>query len=332
MNGMPMPMPAPVEQSPKPGPKEGGELGGATQAPDYGLAVNSFNDKSSARPGSGDISSLLDSIADRIEKGEYGPPSQGSDRPVYDNPTMGGASRTDQAGGFRGDHQAAGMDIPPPGDFGRPRDEAGGGSPGMEFGGGQSHQDAGDEGAAKNILQQGSIGSGDSGSRDMGPEGPNRSDNQPDDSNEGASGGENVRGEKGISEKKDDGYWKRIGDQMWRWKPSHEGQNVPGDNLLKRMERNELTMDDMKKLEADYKRQMQTSVVPSQTGTQKGSPGSGHANPKQTGPSPLAQYQGEIKAREAKWDAVQSWNHKSIQRAEAQQDEMWARLRKMNKG
>ena len=45
---------------------------------DYGEAVNSFNDLASIRPGSGDILSLLDNIADRIEKGEYGPPSQGS--------------------------------------------------------------------------------------------------------------------------------------------------------------------------------------------------------------------------------------------------------------
>ena len=58
----------------------------------------------------------------------------------------------------------------PPGDFSQPQDRPGEGLSGMEGASGLSHQDAGEGGAPKDILSQGSVDSGDSGSRDIGPE------------------------------------------------------------------------------------------------------------------------------------------------------------------
>jgi len=329
----PMPGPPAVENPQMKRPQEGGEIGNSKPGQDYGEAVNSFNDLASVRPGSGDILSLLDNIADRIEKGEYGPPSQGADRPTYDNPTPGGSSRTDQDGGYRGDHQPADDARNPQVDFNQPQDRPGEGLSGMEGAGGLSNQDAGEGGAPKDILSQGSVDSGDSGSRDIGPELTDRGGKQSDGSDENGGAGGNDQKPKESLEKPDKSYWKRIGDQWWFWKPSNEGQNIPGDNIFKRMERNELTEKDLKNLKEDWDKQAQASAVPSSTkSTSQASPGGSHANPKQTDPSPLLQYQSEIKAREAKWDAVQTWNHQAMQRSQAQIDEMWARLRKMNKG
>jgi hypothetical protein len=39
-----------------------------------------------------------------------------------------------------------------------------------------------------------------------------------------------------------------------------------------------------------------------------------------------------MKAKQNKWDEIQTWNHRMIQRAKVQNDEIWEGVRKAGKG
>ena len=104
--------------------------------------------------------------------------------------------------------------------------------------------------------------------------------------------------------------------------------------MLSRLARGEPTEKDLKDLKKDQKKQKSGSAVPKGDWLPKGGGGSKHAQPKESrkGPSKIEQFQKEAKAKAQKWDDVQTWNNKMVQRAKAQHDEIWEGVKKAGKG
>lgn len=108
----------------------------------------------------------------------------------------------------------------------------------------------------------------------------------------------------------------------------------PGDDIFSRWRRGELTDKDLEKIKKDQEKQKAASAVPKGDWLPKGGGGAKHAQPKESrkGPSKIEQYQKEAKAKAQKWDDVQTWNNKMVERTKAQSDEIWEGVKKAGKG
>lgn len=327
------PAPAPVENQGGKRPPEGGESGGNAQQPGYGAAVDAFNDMESARPndrGNSNFDNLIKDLSDGFENGASTSTDKGGGSP-NDNINRG-------AGESSGDNRNPGGDRGLPGDFTGTAGGSGNFPSAHETGGGLGSR----EGQDRATSLDSSSSSGQASLRDGSPESGSNRASQGDGQGEGRNpdvNSNNADLEPAKPSDKETGNTpKDVPKNIPKENPPGQAtdkQAVPGDNMLSRLARGEPTEKDLQNLEKERVKQMYSgSAVPafSGKGSSSGKGGSSHAEPKQTGPSPLTQYQGEAKAREAKWDAIQSWNHQAIRRAEAQDDQMRANLRKLNKG
>jgi len=290
--------PAPVEAVPEQ--QEGGEQGSSGPGENYGECVDAFNDQCSQRPDSGGMEAPGDQ-SEGFEGGQVGDSSffEGDD---------GGSEFSDGSdmGDFAGDQGEAGGPPSDEGfDTGSESQDASEGPPPQENGQdgpadtGESEgtdQDEGDAGSSENSDQ-----SGEEGNDDQQGEGQNSKQESPTNNGD-------KTGEKDKSSQSEKGK-----------KPP------PGDNMLSRLARGEPTKEDLQKLAKDQKKQKSGSAVPKGDWLPKGGGGSKHAQAKESrkGPSKIEQYQKEAKAKAQKWDDVQAWNNNIVQRAKAQNEEIW---------
>ena len=302
-------MPAPIEAVPEQQIQEGNEYGVGGPGESFGEAVDAFNDLDGQRPGSEGMESE-DPNSDVFDVGEEGESSfmEGEGESEFGDEL--GIGEYEESGDELG-VSSTGPEL----DYSMEREveppSLTENNPDFSLG------DVSDEGVGLPDTEIPVI---------EGPEAHDQNASQEDDElGKDLAGDENKSSpdKQNVKDKKEN-----KNKNKFESKP----KPIPGDNILSRLARGEPTEEDLEKLEKDKKRQNSASAVPKGDWLSKGGGGSPHAQPNEDGPSKLEAFQRELKAKQNKWDEIQSWNQRMIQRAKEQQDAMWEGVRKVGKG
>ena len=295
--------PAPVEAVPEQ--QEGGEQGSGGPGENYGEGVDAFNDQCSQRPDSGGMEAQGDQ-SEGFEAGQEG------DSSFFESDGGSDFSDGSDMGDFAGDQGDAGS---PPSDEG--------------FDTGPESHDASEDPPPQENGQDGPADTGES-------EGTDQDGGDADSSeNSDQSGEEGKDDQRGEGQKNKHESPTNKGDKTGKKEKSSQSKKekkpTQGDNIFSRWKRGELTDKDLNDIKKDQDKQKAASAVPKGDWLPKGGGGAKHAQPKESrkGPSKIEQYQKEAKAKAQKWDDVQIWNNKMVERTKAQNDEIWEGVKKL---